>query len=158
MDQTMMTKKLIAFLAILLQLSPAYAGLPPTTSKVSGDSTDITTFNFRFPNFAASRSGVVTTLGTLAIAGGGTGVVSATTAPTASSFSAWDANSNHSANSHLDGYATTATAAGTTTLKKATVLHRYDDPNCRYARHEYLGFGAILPHREQFYRERNRSK
>jgi hypothetical protein len=54
--------------------------------------------------------------GTLPIANGGTAVTSVTTAPTASSFAGWDANSNLSFNSGLRGYATTATAAGTTTL------------------------------------------
>lgn len=54
--------------------------------------------------------------GTLPIANGGTAVTSVTTSPTASSFAGWDANSNLSTFNLLDGYATTATAAGTTTL------------------------------------------
>jgi hypothetical protein len=54
--------------------------------------------------------------GTLPIANGGTAVTSATTTPTASSFAAWDANNNFSADNFLAGYTTTATAAGTTTL------------------------------------------
>lgn len=58
--------------------------------------------------------------GTLAITKGGTGVTSVTTAPTASSFAGWDANSNLSANAFIPGYATTATAAGTTTLTVAS--------------------------------------
>lgn len=52
----------------------------------------------------------------LAVANGGTASSSVTTSPTASSWSGWDANKNISANSVLSGYATTATAAGTTTL------------------------------------------
>lgn len=58
------------------------------------------------------------TMGTfpLSKALGGTGVSTPTTSPTANAYSAWDANSNLSANNLLAGYATTATAAGTTTL------------------------------------------
>lgn len=58
--------------------------------------------------------------GTLPIANGGTNVTSVTTAPTASSFAGWDANSNLSANNILTGYATTATSAGTRTLTVAS--------------------------------------
>lgn len=54
--------------------------------------------------------------GTLPTGSGGTGVTSVTTSPTASAFAGWDANKNLSANNHINGYATTATAAGTTTL------------------------------------------
>lgn len=54
--------------------------------------------------------------GTLPVANGGTAVTSVTTSPTASSFAGWDANKNISANAFLPAYATTATAAGTTTL------------------------------------------
>lgn len=52
----------------------------------------------------------------LVVAEGGTSVSSVTTSPTASSFAGWDANSNLSAANHIEGYTTTATAAGTTTL------------------------------------------
>lgn len=51
---------------------------------------------------------------------GGTGVSSVTTAPTASSFAGWDANSNLSANAFIEGFTTTVTAAGTTTLTVAS--------------------------------------
>ncbi len=56
----------------------------------------------------------------LTIPNGGTGVTSVTTAPTASAFAGWDANSNLSANAFIEGFATTATAAGTTTLTVAS--------------------------------------
>lgn len=49
------------------------AGLPPTTSKVSGDSVNVTTFNYQFPNFAGTHTGTTVSLGILGIAGGGTG-------------------------------------------------------------------------------------
>lgn len=52
----------------------------------------------------------------LAISAGGTAVTSVTTAPAATAWAGWDANKNLSANSHIEGYATTVTAAGTTTL------------------------------------------
>src|SRR4051812_45005394 len=54
--------------------------------------------------------------GLLAIARGGTGVSAATTSPTADKFAAWDTSKNLSANNFLEGWTTTATAAGTTTL------------------------------------------
>ncbi len=57
---------------------------------------------------------------TIEVNKGGTGVTSVTTAPTASSFAGWDANSNLSAANVIDGYATTATAAATTTLTVAS--------------------------------------
>ena len=49
------------------------AGLPPTTSKVSGDSADITTFKYQFPNFTGTHTGTTISLGVNSIAGGGTG-------------------------------------------------------------------------------------
>lgn len=68
----------------------------------------------------------LTTLGTIAtgvwnatliaIAKGGTGVAAVTTAPAASAFAGWDANKNLSANNLLEGFLSTATAAGTSTL------------------------------------------
>lgn len=61
----------------------------------------------------------------IAINHGGTGVTSVTTAPTASSFAGWDANSNLSANSFIPNYATTVTAAGTTTLSVTSAQYQY---------------------------------
>lgn len=54
--------------------------------------------------------------GTIQVNKGGTGVTSVTTSPTATAFAGWDAQKNLSADSFIDGYTTTATAAGTTTL------------------------------------------
>lgn len=56
------------------------------------------------------------TANSLAINRGGTGVRAVTTSPTASQFSAWDANKNLSANNLINGFTTTTTAGGTTTL------------------------------------------
>lgn len=53
---------------------------------------------------------------TIAIANGGTGVTSVTTAPAASTFAGWDANKNLSANNHIPGFRTQATANSTLTL------------------------------------------
>ncbi len=58
--------------------------------------------------------------GLLAVVRGGTGVASVTTAPTATAFAGWDANSNISSNNFLGGFATTVSAAGTTTLTVAS--------------------------------------
>lgn len=62
---------------------------------------------------------------TLATGYGGTGVTSVTTAPTASAFAGWDANSNLSADNFISGYTTTATAAGTTTLTVDSTYQQY---------------------------------
>lgn len=108
-------------------------------------STDWSTFNGKgsgsvtsvamtVPAFLSIAGSPVTTTGTLAvtlsgtalpIANGGTGVTSVTTAATASAFAGWDANKNLSANSLLDGYTTTATAAGTTTLVVGSTEQQY---------------------------------
>lgn len=60
----------------------------------------------------------------LTAAGGGTGVTSVTTSPTASSFAGWDASANMSADSFIDGFRSTATAAGTTTLVVGDVKYQ----------------------------------
>lgn len=65
-------KKLI-FLSLFL-CSCVDAGLPPTTSKASGDSTNITTFNFQLPNFSVTHTGVTAQFNLLNTTGGGTGV------------------------------------------------------------------------------------
>lgn len=63
--------KLIVFLNILTSF--AFAGLPPTTSKLNGDANNVTTFNFQFPNMTGTHSGVTTTFDLLNMTGGGTG-------------------------------------------------------------------------------------
>src|SRR5579871_4924648 len=47
------------------------------------------------------------------------------TAPAASTISEWDANKNLSANNFIEGYATTVTAAGTTTLTVGSAEQQY---------------------------------
>ncbi len=71
--------KLIAAL-ILIDISSATAGLPPTTSKVSSDSSNATTFNYQFPNFTGTHTGPTLSLGVNSIAGGGTGQATANAA------------------------------------------------------------------------------
>jgi len=39
-----------------------FANLPPTTSKINGDTTKKTTFDFEFPNFTGTRVGTKTTI------------------------------------------------------------------------------------------------
>lgn len=48
-------------------------GLPPTRTKGSGDTTPVTTFEIDAPNIPITHNGVVATIGTIPIAGGGTG-------------------------------------------------------------------------------------
>ena len=64
----------ILCLILLALSSTAWAGLPPTTTQAVGDSSGVVTFNFLFPNFAVTRTGVSTTFGLLGDAGGGTGI------------------------------------------------------------------------------------
>lgn len=80
---------------------------------------DIPTLNQNTSGSAASLSA------TLAIASGGTNVTSVTVAPAATAFAGWDANKNLSANALIEGYATTATAAGTTTLVVGSAYTQY---------------------------------
>lgn len=63
--------------------------------------------------------------GTLSVSRGGTGVGSVTISPTATSWAGWDANKNLSANSFIAGYATTATAASTTTLTVGSAQQQF---------------------------------
>jgi hypothetical protein len=73
-------------------------------------------------NTSGTAAGLSATLGT---GSGGTGVTSVTTSPTASAFAGWDANKNLSANAMIEGFTTTATAAGTTTMTIANTYLQY---------------------------------
>ena len=76
-----MKKKVFSCLAIIgIIAGLAHASLPPTTTKGSGDANPFVTFNFQFPNQTVSHSGVTATIGTLSIAGGGTGQTTAAAA------------------------------------------------------------------------------
>jgi hypothetical protein len=85
----------------------------------------VTSVGMSVPAFLSVSGSPITSSGTLAvsysgtalpIANGGTAVTSVTTASTATAWAGWDANKNMSANNFIEGYATTATAAGTTAL------------------------------------------
>lgn len=66
--------KNIIFLFNFIFCQIAFAGFPPTSSKLSGDSSNITTFNYQFPNFTGTHTGITVSLGINSIAGGGTGL------------------------------------------------------------------------------------
>ena len=66
--------------ALLFVAQSACAGLPPTTSQVSSDTGNVTTFNFQFPNFTGTHTGATVSIGVNSIAGGGTGQTSASAA------------------------------------------------------------------------------
>jgi hypothetical protein len=68
------------FLILAMIGNTAFAGLPPTTSKDSSDSSNVTTFNFQFPNFTGTHAGTTFSLGVNSIAGGGTGQATAAAA------------------------------------------------------------------------------
>jgi len=88
-----------------------------------------------FSDSLVNTSGTVTLVGDSASPGnyklygtngsGTLGFQAATTAPTASAFAGWDANSNLSANNFISGYATTATAGGTTTLTVSSPAQQF---------------------------------
>lgn len=94
----------------------------------------VTSVSMTVPSFLSVSGSPVTTAGTLAVslsgtalpvANGGTGVTSVTISPTATAFAGWDSNKNLSSNSFLEGYTTTATAAGTTTLTVSSTYLQY---------------------------------
>lgn len=64
--------KKFLFLLALLSIT-VMANLPPTTSKISGDATKKTTFDFEFPHFSGTHTGTKVQLGVNGITGGGTG-------------------------------------------------------------------------------------
>lgn len=64
-------KKYLLFTFLIGTL--AFAGLPPTSSKVSTDTGNVTTFNYLFPNFTGTHTGTNLSLGVNSISGGGTG-------------------------------------------------------------------------------------
>jgi hypothetical protein len=65
---------MMKYLVLFLLSANAFAGFPPTTTKVIGDTNPVTTFQLDLPNFTATRVGTKTTLNTLQTAGGGTGL------------------------------------------------------------------------------------
>jgi hypothetical protein len=117
----------------LSQTGTGAVSAPPIWSTIAGaditgaaltktDDTNVTLTLGGTPTTALLRAASLTLgwSGLLAIARGGTGVGSVTTAPTATAFAGWDANSNLSANSLIPGFATTATSGGNTVLTVAS--------------------------------------
>jgi hypothetical protein len=102
----------------------------PTPATGSGT---VTSVNVSVPAFMSISGNPVTTTGTLAfglsgtalpVANGGTGSTSLVTAATASSVMGRDANANTQANNLIENFATTATAAGTTTLSVSSAYNQ----------------------------------
>jgi hypothetical protein len=97
--------------------------LSSITTNAKGLVTSNTTGNL---TGAVTSTGLATTYNNVVpIAKGGTNVTSVTIVPTATAFAGWDANSNLSANNLLEGYSTTVTAAGTTTLVVGSAFQQY---------------------------------
>lgn len=96
------------------------------TTSGSGSVALTTSPSFTTPSLGTPGSGTLTsctglpiiagTTGTLTVARGGTSNTSVITSPTATTIAGWDASKNFSANNLLEGFTSTATAAGTTTL------------------------------------------
>lgn len=78
-----------------------------------------------FSDLSGQASLTTQVSGILPIVNGGTNVSSVTTAPTATAFAGWDTNLNLSAINFIEGYTTTATAAGTTTLTVASTYLQF---------------------------------
>jgi hypothetical protein len=78
----------------------------------------VTSFSFTNQDNVTGTVTNSTSTPTLALAPTGT-------APAASSFAAWDASENLTANNLISGWATTATAAGTTTLTVTSAQQQY---------------------------------
>lgn len=70
MDQPV--KKLSILLIALLLGQTAWAGLPPTTSKISGDASDKVTFKYQFPNLTGTHTGTTVSLDTYPVPAPGT--------------------------------------------------------------------------------------
>ena len=99
--------------SIVLATSPSLV-TPALGTPASGVMTNVTGLPL--------TSGVT---GILPVANGGTSVSSVTTSPNATSFAGGDGNLNLSANNNIQGYATTVTSGGTTTLVVGSAYQQY---------------------------------
>lgn len=102
-------------------LAPTWVPAPSTSPLTTkGDVYTYTSTNARLP---VGTNGQVLT----AQSGQTTGLqwANATAIPAASTISEWDANVNFSANNHIEGYTTTATAASTTTLVVGSTYQQF---------------------------------
>ena len=54
------------YVILTLGLSVSFGALPPTSSKLSGETDYSTTFKFNFPHFAGTHNGTEVNLGILA--------------------------------------------------------------------------------------------
>lgn len=68
----------ILFLLLIFLPVNAWSSLPPTTTKGSADANPVTTFEIDTPNIPITHTGTKASLGTVAVAGGGTGQTSYT--------------------------------------------------------------------------------
>lgn len=108
------------FLLSLLFPLCALAGLPPTATKGSSDSTYATTFKFNFPNIAITHAGSTATFGVVGVSGGGTGT--GTTFTQGSVLYVGSAGAYSQDNSHLY-YDSTNAFLGIGTAAPKSILH-----------------------------------
>jgi hypothetical protein len=93
--------------------------LPAGTDTLIGKATTDTLTNKTYDTAGTGNTLKINGTGVSAVVGSGSVVLSSNapaTAPAASTIAEWDANKNLSANAFIEGFTTTATAAGTTTM------------------------------------------
>ena len=126
--QGVVTVNAISQLTGDITAGPASGSQSKVASLVAtSNSTLITLSALSLPTSQLSGSISLTTQvsGILPVSHGGTGVSSVTTTPGATAWAGWDANDNMSANNFLEGYTSTVTAGGTTTLVAASMGQQY---------------------------------
>lgn len=90
----------------------------PYSQVTGGPSGTVTSFSFTNQDNVTGTVTNATSTPTLALA-------PTSSTPAASSFASWDANKNLNANNLIEGYTTTVTAAGTTTLVVGSTYQQY---------------------------------
>lgn len=130
------------FLAMILISQACDAGLPPTTTKFSGDSNPVTTFNFEFPNISVTHSGVKATANTVNATGGGTGVSN----PTAHQVPIAEGSSNFTFISpSTSGFVLTSNGTGSDPSFQAAAAASVVSPGTVRITSAYITYSAGTP-------------
>lgn len=141
LSQAQLTATVNNFTSILSGTVPASGGgtttylrADGTWATAGGGSGTVTSVALTAPSLFSVSGSPVTSAGTLTlaysgtalpVANGGTGLTAIPTTPTASTFAAWDANSNLPARNHVEGYTTTATSATAVVLTVGSTKNQF---------------------------------